>query len=151
MGSEQEVAAAAAVTEEVAARVRSLVRSLLRPGSLLGVVEAADAAADGARRGLAEMSRENVTLRREDVEELAVAAAAGTLSVLVHFYKGSLNLPRGVVEAEITKAVAAAGALVGAMTSSSANNSAFRYFVLAFCMVVAVLSASYFVYPLSAM
>ncbi|CAL5076689.1 unnamed protein product [Urochloa decumbens] len=138
MASEE--AEAAVVVEAVATRARELVVALLAPGGLMSVEDAGKTVADSVRSCVAEVSGKKLAVSSQDIENLAVAAAAATLTVIVICGVGSLNAPHSVVEEAITEAVAAAIAQVGDMNTSSAYSSAFWCLVVVFFLWVTTIA-----------
>ncbi|XP_039797864.1 uncharacterized protein LOC120662868 isoform X1 [Panicum virgatum] len=82
MASEE--AERAVITKAVAVRARDLVRALLAPGGLVSVEDAGETVAVSVRSCVAKTSPENLAVRRQDVEKLAVAAATASLTVIVN-------------------------------------------------------------------
>ena len=90
MASEE--AERAVITEAVAVRARDLVRALLAPGGLVSVEDAGETVAVSVRSCVAKTSRENLAVRRQDVEKLAVAAATASLTVIVNVGLSRINI-----------------------------------------------------------
>ncbi|KAG2640169.1 uncharacterized protein LOC120662868 isoform X2 [Panicum virgatum] len=135
MASEE--AERAVITKAVAVRARDLVRALLAPGGLVSVEDAGETVAVSVRSCVAKTSPENLAVRRQDVEKLAVAAATASLTVIVN--AGSLTAPHSMVEEVITKAVVASRAQVEDTRTSSDYIFVLWYLVVTFCCGVALL------------
>lgn len=144
MASENERLSVAVMAEDAADRAKRLILALYQYENILGAEVVANAVADGARLGLIDdaVAGQLTTMSRSDADMYVSAAASGAVAAVLQAMANSLSeigiktnhgsfTAHRVKHDEIN---------VAAATGIQRNNSLFSYFILAFSVVMAIVS-----------